>query len=70
MNKHEFALELENIRQAKIAAADALVKSYVENNGIMVQPSASGVYYIETKRGRGNKVKKEKRLRFIMLLCF
>ena len=58
MNKQEFALELENIRQAKIAAADALVKSYVENNGIMVQPSASGVYYIETKRGRGNKVKK------------
>ncbi len=58
MTKDEFFAELESMRQAKIAAAEALVHKYVEDNDIKVQPSASGVYYIETKKGRGKTVGK------------
>lgn len=39
---------------------DAILKEYLKSNNITTKPTASGMYYIETKKGTGNKAVKGK----------
>jgi FKBP-type peptidyl-prolyl cis-trans isomerase len=41
--------------KAKLEAEKNLIESYLEKNNITTPPQASGLYYIETKAGKGNK---------------
>ncbi len=53
MSQSEFKNNMEQIKQRHIENADNLINQYVKNNNINVAPSASGLYYIETKTGNG-----------------
>jgi FKBP-type peptidyl-prolyl cis-trans isomerase len=43
----------EDLKQAEIDARDAYIKDYEEKNDTTLPPTASGLYYIETKEGTG-----------------
>jgi len=50
------AMKKANLAQLQ-AKGDQTLKDYITKEGITVQPTESGLYYIETTKGQGEKVK-------------
>lgn len=51
----QYAQEMAKIEQRKFAEPGEIAQ-YLKDNNITTQPTASGLYYIETKKGTGSKV--------------
>lgn len=58
MTREEMQKKLEEIRQKHIEMAKFSIDQYIKKNNIKEKPLASGLYYIERKKGRGNTPKK------------
>ena len=54
--KADFAAAMEKMREEEPAA----LAKYIEDNGVKVQPTESGLYIIEKKKGKGPKVENGK----------
>lgn len=57
LNKAEVEKEQELLKQKRRTTEDQLLAHYLKTNNITKEASLSGMYYIETKKGDGMKVK-------------
>lgn len=49
--------EMQKMAEAAKDEEPKLLKKYIDDNKIKVKPTASGIYYIETQKGKGDNIK-------------
>lgn len=63
MSQEEFQNQLNLMKQKYVDNAEAILNQYIKDNNIHVEPLPSGLYFIETKEGKGNHPQKGEKVK-------